>query len=188
MDIALSDEKSIRAILAFWFDDISPEIWFKKDSLFDRLVMQKFGRSVEQALAGQLDKWAQQKDGRLALILLLDQMTRNIYRSTPKAFAGDEIACALSLRSAADGTIESETDMHKRKFFLMPMMHSEELEIQKQSLPLFKALTSDNTHEYAVRHHDIIKRFGRFPHRNEILKRPSSEEEVAFLAHSSSSF
>ena len=92
-----SDEKSITAILSFWFDEISPEAWFKKDSLFDGLLMQNFGRLVEQALAGQLDKWAQQKDGRLALILLLDQMARNIYRDTPKAFAGDEIACALSL-------------------------------------------------------------------------------------------
>ena len=188
MDSSASDEKSITAILTFWFEETSPEAWFKKDTLFDGILMQKFGRIVEQALAGQLDKWAQQKDGRLALILLLDQMTRNIYRNTPKAFAGDEIACALSLRSSTDGTVEAETDIHKRQFFLMPMMHSEDLAIQKQSLPLFKALTSGNTYNYAVRHHDIIERFGRFPHRNEILKRPSSEEETAFLAQPGSSF
>ena len=93
--------------------------------------MQQFGRTLEQALAGQLDKWAQNKDGRLALILLLDQMTRNIFRNTPKAFSGDEIACALSLRSVADGFLKTEKNLHKRQFFLMPMMHSEDLEIQK---------------------------------------------------------
>ena len=188
MSSALSDEKSITAILTFWFEEISPEVWFKKDASFDSLLMQKFGRLVERALAGQLDRWAHRKDGRLALILLLDQITRNIYRNTPKAFAGDEIACALSLRSSLDGTIEAETDMQKRQFFLMPMMHSENLEIQKQSLPLFKALTSDNTYGYAVRHHDVIARFGRFPHRNDILKRPSSEEEMAFMNQPNSSF
>ena len=188
MDSALSDEKSIRAILAFWFEEIAPETWFKKDALFDDMLMRKFGKIIEQALAGQLDRWAQHKEGRLALILLLDQMTRNIFRDTPKAFSGDEIACALSLRSVADGFLERERNMHKRQFFLMPMMHSEDLEIQKQSLPLFKNLTSENAYDYAVRHHNIIERFGRFPHRNQILNRPSSEEEVTFLAQPNSSF
>ena len=184
----LNDEKSIQAILVFWFKEISPESWFKKDALFDAMLTQQFGRNIEQALAGQLDKWAQNKDGRLALILLLDQMTRNIFRNTPKAYCGDEIACALSLRSVADGFLETEKNVHKRQFFLMPMMHSEDLDIQKQSLPLFKALTSENTYDYAIRHHDIIERFGRFPHRNHILNRPSSNEELEFLTQQSSSF
>ena len=188
MGSALSDEKSIHSILAFWFEEISPESWFKKDPFFDDLLMQKYGQIIEQALAGQLDKWAKKKDGRLALILLLDQMTRNIFRNTPKSFSGDEIACALSLRSVTDGFLEAENNVHKRQFFLMPMMHSEDLEIQKQSLPLFKTLTSENTYDYAVRHHDIIKRFGRFPHRNQILNRPSSKEELAFLTQHGSSF
>ena len=184
----LTDVKSIQAILVFWFEEISPESWFKKDPLFDDMLTKKFGRMIKQALAGQLDKWAQNKDGRLALILLLDQMTRNIFRNTPKAFSGDEIACALSLRSVADGFLETEKNLHKRQFFLMPMMHSEDLEIQKISLPLFKALTSENTYNYAIRHHDIIERFGRFPHRNHILNRPSSNEELAFLTQQDSSF
>ena len=184
----LSNEKSIHSILVFWFEEISPESWFKKDALLDEVLMQQFGRTIEQALAGQLDKWAQHKDGRLALILLLDQMTRSIFRNTPKAFSGDEIACALSLRSVADGFLETEKNVYKRQFFLMPMMHSEELEIQKQSLPLFKALTSEHTYDFAVRHHDIIERFGRFPQRNQILNRPSSDEELAFLTQQGSSF
>ena len=132
MDTTLSNEKSISAILAFWFEEISPESWFKKDPLFDDMLKQKFDRIIEKAVAGQLDKWAQNKNGRLALILLLDQMTRNIFRNTPKAFSGDEIACALSLRSVADGFLETERNMHKRQFFLMPMMHSEDLKIQKK--------------------------------------------------------
>ena len=184
----LNDEKSIKAILDFWFKEISPESWFKKDPLFDAMLTQQFGRNIEQALVGQLDKWAQNKDGRLALILLLDQMTRNIFRNTPKAFSGDDIACALSLRSVADGFLETEENMHKRQFFLMPMMHSEDLDIQKQALPLFKDLTSQNTYDYAIRHHDIIERFGRFPHRNQILNRPSSNEELEFLTQQGSSF
>ena len=184
----LSHEKSIQSILDFWFEEISPEFWFKKDEFFDNMLTQKFGGMIDQALAGQLDKWAKNKDGRLSLILLLDQMTRNIFRNTPKAFSGDEIACALSLRSVADGFLKTEKNVHKRQFFLMPMMHSEDLKIQKQSLPLFKALTSENTYNYAIRHHDIIERFGRFPHRNEVLNRPSSTEELAFLSQRDSSF
>ena len=184
----LADEKSLQAILVFWFEEISPESWFKTDPLFDNVLTQKFGRMIKQALAGQLDKWAQNKDGRLALILLLDQMTRNIFRNTPKAFSGDEIACALSLRSVSDGFLEMEKNLHKRQFFLMPMMHSEDLEIQKKSLPLFKALTSENAYDYAIRNHDIIERFGRFPHRNHILNRPASNEELEFLTQQGSSF
>ena len=184
----LANKKSIHAILVFWFEEISPESWFKKDASFGDILKQQFGRTLGQALAGQLDKWAQNKDGRLALILLLDQMTRNIFRDTPKAFSGDEIACALSLRSVADGFLEIEKNLHKRQFFLMPMMNSEDLEIQKKSLPLFKALTSENTYDYAIRNHNIIERFGRFPHRNHILNRPSSNEELEFLAQQASSF
>ena len=184
----LSNEKSIHAILIFWFEEISPESWFKKDALFDSMLMQQFGRTLEQALAGQLDKWAQKKDGRLALILLLDQMTRNIFRNTPKAFSGDEIACALSLRSVADGFLETEKNLHKRQFFLMPMMHSEDIAIQEKSLPLFSTHTSARTYDYAVRHRDIVARFGHFPHRNAILGRPSSAEEIAFLTEPNSSF
>ena len=110
----LSNEKSIQAILVFWFEEISPESWFKKEPLFDDMLKQKFGRIMEKALAGQLDKWAQNKNGRLALILLLDQITRNIFRNTPKAFSGDDIACALSLKSVADGFLETEKNIDRK--------------------------------------------------------------------------
>lgn len=188
MSSAQPSEKKISDILTFWFEEISPESWFKKDAAFDEMLKQRFGALVDQALAGQLDKWAETADGRLALILLLDQMTRNIFRDTPKAFAGDEIACALSLRSVAEGLVDKEADVNKRHFLLMPMMHSEDLQIQKQSLPLFKSFTKDMTYDYAVKHHDIVERFGRFPHRNSILGRPSTNEEVEFLKQPGSSF
>lgn len=183
-----SDKDVISGILNFWFEEISPEFWFKKDIAFDNQLKQQFGPLVEQALAGQLDKWADHSEGRLALILLLDQMTRNIYRDTPKAFAGDDMACALSLRSVADGYLETEVDIDKRHFLLMPMMHSEDIHIQKQSLPLFKTFTKPMTYDYAVKHHDIVERFDRFPHRNSILGRPSTEEENEFLKQPGSSF
>ena len=188
MTLTSIDENHINRVLSFWFEEITPENWFTKSTDFDKRLATQFETLVLQALNGQLDRWAGGSDGCLALILLLDQMTRNIYRDTPKAFAGDEIACALSLRAAADKKIEAESHEAKRQFFLMPMMHSEDLNIQKQSLPLFKALTSENTYDYAVKHHDIIERFGRFPHRNHILNRPSSNEELAFLTQQGSSF
>lgn len=188
MSSAHSDKEIISGILKFWFEDISPESWFKKDIAFDDQLKQRFGSLVEQALAGQLDKWADHGEGRLALILLLDQMTRNIYRDTPKAFAGDDMACALSMRSVAEGHLEAEDDINKRHFLLMPMMHSEDIHIQKQSLPLFKTFTMPMTYDYAVKHHDIVERFDRFPHRNSILGRPSTDEESEFLKQPGSSF
>jgi uncharacterized protein (DUF924 family) len=188
MTLTSTDENHINSVLSFWFEEITPENWFTKSADFDKRLETQFEKLVLQALNGQLDRWAGNSDGCLALILLLDQMTRNIYRETPKAFAGDEIACALSLRAAADKKIEAESYEAKRQFFLMPMMHSEDIAIQDASLPLFKAHTSERTYDYAIRHRDIVARFGRFPHRNAILGRPSSDEEIIFLKEPKSSF
>jgi len=184
-----TDNRKLAAqTLSFWFEEISAELWFKKDDAFDSLLAERFGRLVEQALAGQLDSWAGAAEGRLALILLLDQMTRNIYRGRPAAFAGDDMALALSVRAEKEGMIAAEPQVERRQFFLMPMMHSEDIQIQKTSLPLFRAHTTERTYDYAVRHHDIIARFGRFPHRNAVLGRPSSQEELDFLTGPNSSF
>jgi uncharacterized protein (DUF924 family) len=174
-------------VLAFWFEEIQPESWFRKDPSFDTLVDARFGQAVAQALAGKLDHWADDARGCLALILLLDQFTRNIYRDTPRAFSGDEMALALSLRCVERGYIDHPL-MAWRQFMLMPMMHSEDITIQDRSLPLFKAHTGDMTYDYAVRHRDIVARFGRFPHRNHILGRPNSDDETAFLTEPGSSF
>ena len=188
MTITTSDKRQIQQILSFWFEEITPEHWFTKSDDFDQLLRDQFEGLVIQGLNGQLDRWAAEKQGCLALVLLLDQMTRNIYRDTPKAFAGDEIALALSLRAVAQKWVEEEEIEAKRQFFLMPMMHSEDIDIQEKSLPLFSAHTSEHTYNYAARHRDIVARFGHFPHRNAILGRPSSAEEIAFLAEPNSSF
>lgn len=174
-------------ILYFWFEECSPKNWFKKDSDFDAMLKDRFGVTVERGLAGQLDDWAATQDSCLALILLLDQMTRNIYRDTPRAFAGDEVALALSLKMVEMNWLDTENGA-KRQFALMPMMHSEDITIQDASLPLFKTHTLEMVYDYAVRHRDIVARFGRFPHRNAILGRPSTDEEKEFLTQPGSSF
>jgi len=178
---------SISDVLTFWFEDAKPEQWYKKDSAFDEAIRDRFEDTIVAALAGRLDRWADEVEGCLALIILLDQFTRNIYRDTPRAFAGDEMALALSLRCIDRGFINHE-DATWRQFMLMPMMHSEDLAIQDKSIPLFEEFTNPLTHEFAVKHRDIVARFGRFPHRNAILGRPSSDEETEFLTQPGSSF
>lgn len=179
--------RSSSEILEFWFEEVSPEQWYKKDNDFDAALADRFGDTVEAALAGRLDGWADDADGCLALIIVLDQFTRNIYRDTPRAFSGDEMALALSLRCIERGYLE-QAHRHYCQFMLMPMMHSEDIGIQNQSLPLFQKHTNDLTHEYAVKHRDIIARFNRFPHRNALLGRPSTDEESEFLKMPGSSF
>lgn len=184
----MSSNHQADKVLEFWFSESSPEDWFTKSEEFDEKIKNRFGELVEKALLAQLDSWAAEPNTRLALILLLDQFTRNIYRNTPKAFSGDEMALALTLRGVFEKQLETEESLAKRQFLLMPMMHSEDLAIQDKSLPLFKEYTSDLTYDYAVRHRDIVAQFGRFPHRNVILGRPSSAEETEFLKQPNSSF
>ena len=180
-------EAYIDQILQFWFEEIPPKDWFTKNPDFDERLRQTFGDLVEDAIGARLDSWAKTKEGRLALILLLDQMTRNIYRDTPKAFAGDEMALAMSLRAVHDGFLE-DGQSKENQFFLMPMMHCELIDIQEQSIPLFERYTIDEVAEFAKKHRDIVARFGHFPHRNAILGRPSTAEEIAFLEEPGSSF
>ena len=174
-------------VLDFWFVETSPISWFKKDVSFDALLEQRFTKDVSNALAGRLDHWANNADGCLALIILLDQFTRNIFRKSARAFSGDEMALAISLRCIDRGYLDvvNEPSCH---FMLMPMMHSEDSEIQKAALPLFKKYTSNLTHDFATKHHDIIIQFGRFPHRNKVLGRPDTPEEDIFLTQPKSSF
>ena len=174
-------------IITFWFEEISPEQWFKKDKKFDAMLLERAGTTVIKALNGQLDRWSKTSAGSVSLVILLDQFTRNIFRDTPKAFSGDEMAFVLSQKS-----INSEwfanLCMAYKQFLLMPMMHSEDISIQEKSLPLFKQHTNKRTYEFAVKHRDIVAKFGRFPHRNQIINRPNTEEELIFLNQSGSSF
>ena len=174
-------------IITFWFEEISPEQWFKKDKKFDAMLLERAGTTVIKALNGQLDRWSKTSTGSVSLVILLDQFTRNIFRDTPKAFSGDEMALVLSQKSINSKWF-SELSMMYKQFLLMPMMHSEDISIQEKSLPLFKQHANNRTYEFAVKHRDIIAKFGRFPHRNLILSRPSTEEELMFLNEPGSSF
>ena len=183
MEKTLSDTD----ILNFWYVETTPELWFKKDDDFDAAIQNRFGKAVTDALAGRLDYWANDADGCLALILILDQFTRNMFRHSAQAFSGDEMALALSLRCVERKYLDADEPSYCQ-FMLMPMMHSEDIGIQDMSLPLFEKYTSKLTYEYAMKHRDIIARFGRFPHRNAMLGRPSSIDEDQFLTQPGSSF
>ena len=179
--------KKIKDIVDFWFVECSPDQWFRKDSKFDKKLEQLFSETLEMALGGNLERWSSSKTGCLALILLLDQFSRNIFRGTPRAFAGDKEALRLSFKCKRNGYLKNE-NLHISHFMLLPMMHSEEISVQDLSLTLFKSLNDKKIYDYALRHREIIKRFGRFPHRNSILGRKSTAEEIEFLNHAGSTF
>ena len=174
-------------ILNFWFKECKPEQWFKKNEDFDQMIENRFSIAIENAIAGNLGNWEESETGCLALIILLDQFTRNVFRDTPRAFAGDKRALALS-QLCCDKDYLTNPDVQRRQFMLMPMMHSENLAVQDAALPLFKKYASGKDYEYAEKHRDIIARFGRFPHRNVILGRKSTNEELEFLKQPGSSF
>lgn len=166
------------AVLAFW-REAGPSRWFRKDEEFDRDFRARFLAAHEAAARGELDAWGAMPEGALALCILLDQFPRNSFRGTPRMFATD--ATALSIANAAlDSGFDDAVDADLRAFFYMPLMHSEDLADQERCVQLTQGLTSDN-HRFAAMHRDIIRRFGRFPHRNEVLGRASTPEELQFL-------
>ena len=175
-------------VLAFWFSETLPHQWFGKDLAFDALVGERFLGLTRQAIAGELDAWSAEPTGALALVLLLDQFPRQIWRDTAKAFAGDRQALAESLRAVERGWLEAEPEQARRQFWLMPLMHAEDLAVQEAALPLFERFSESRTADFARRHMDVIARFGRFPHRNALLGRVSSAEELAFLQTPGSRF
>ena len=175
-------------VLAFWFSETQPRQWFAKDPAFDALVGERFLAMTRAAIRGALSPWGEAPASALALVLLLDQFPRHIWRDTAMAFAGDPQALALSLRAVELGWLEAEPEPPRRQFWLMPLMHSEDLAVQEQSLPLFEQFSDPRTADFARRHRDVIARFGRFPHRNEALGRLSSAEELTFLQTPGSRF
>jgi uncharacterized protein (DUF924 family) len=186
------------AILDFWFGPPgSPErgadrdVWFRKDTAFDDAVRQRFGDAVNIAVAGGFGEWCTSAGGALARVLLLDQFTRNIFRDTPRAFAGDARALATAEDAIARG-LDRELEPHGRWFLYMPFEHAEEVAAQRRSLELFGALGEDMNDpsplEWAQKHADVIFRFGRFPHRNAILGRESTPDELEFLTQQGSRF
>ena len=193
-------------VLEFWFgnagDDTAiaqaqQKLWWSKNETVDADIRRRFGDLVESAAIGRFDQWAQDARGRLALILLFDQFPRNMYRDTPRAFAYDNLARELALAGITAGTDRTLRAI-ERVFFYLPLEHSESADLQERCVALFTALAAGVPEadrktfrgyvDYAVRHRDVIHRFGRFPHRNHILGRASTPEETAFLKQPGSSF
>jgi uncharacterized protein (DUF924 family) len=184
-------------ILQFWFGEPGSAdylrqrpLWFTKSDETDRAIAERFGATVEAALLGQHDDWAATPRGALALVIALDQFTRNIFRGTPRAFAGDARALALSTR-LVDTARDLALAPAERWFVYMPFEHSERLLDQYESVRLFERLAADGLEaplDWARRHFDVIRQFGRFPHRNAILGRTSTPEEVEFLKQPGSGF
>ncbi|MEH6671779.1 DUF924 family protein [Halopseudomonas sp.] len=174
-------------IIAFWFDELEPSQWWKVDTELDRRIARRFGAVHGQATRGELAHWRDSPAGRLAEVLVLDQFSRNIWRNTPKAFAQDAMALVLAqeaVRTQADRAV----DIHQRRFFYMPHMHSESAEIHRQAIELFDQPGLEDNLRFELLHRDIIQRFGRYPHRNAILGRPSTQAELEFLQQPGSSF
>jgi len=187
-----------RDVVDFWFGaEGSPERgrprpeWFRKDPAFDAAIRARFGDAVEAALAGAFADWDAAPDRALARVLLLDQFTRNIFRDTPRAFAGDAQALVAAEAAVARG-FDRALDPLQRWFLYLPYEHAEDAAMQRRSLALFEALARETGNaeplEWARRHADVIFRFGRYPHRNEVLGRASTPEEVAFLREPGSRF
>jgi len=176
----MTEEPTAQSVLAFWFSESAQKHWFRSSQEFDRELEQRFGALHRQACDGKLDQWAETAEGALALVILLDQCSRNFNRGNGAAFANDAHARRI-VRDAITRGFDQQLKDWRRGFLYMPLMHSESLEDQDDSVRLFAESGLDNT-RYALQHRDIIRHFGRFPHRNEILGRTSTPEEIAYLA------
>jgi len=184
-------------VLDFWFSTPGEagygkprELWFRKSQETDDTIRVRFGADVAAAIAGERDHWAGTSRATLALILLLDQFTRNIYRDTPRAFAGDPRAFALASAMVQQGDDRQLAPL-ERCFGYLPFEHSESLAAQQESIRLYGQLAAEGHPDllvWAQKHFEIVARFGRFPHRNAILGRLSSPEEIAFLQQPGSRF
>lgn len=166
-------------VVEFW-RSIGPSRWYARDEQLDREIAERFGALHQAAAAGELDDWAQDAEGALALLLLLDQFSRNMFRGTPRAFAQDERALRIAHKAIGMG-LDQEIEPDLRQFFYLPLMHSESLADQALCVRMSHALPGQAPLPYAIEHEQIIRRFGRFPHRNPLLGRFTSPAERAFL-------
>jgi uncharacterized protein (DUF924 family) len=174
-------------ILTFWFEELTAKQHFVKDAALDETIRSRFGATLEAAARCELFAWRAAPEGRLAEIVVLDQFSRNMYRDTPRAFAQDALALALAQELVASGQ-DASLPTAQRVFAYMPYMHSESALVHTQAAVLFSQPGMEDNLNFERRHQAIIDRFGRFPHRNAILRRPSSAEELAFLREPGSSF
>ncbi len=208
MDATITDDDQIRIdrILAFWFKahelsapqiDGRMDIWFGEDPVFDHEIAKEFADDVEEASTGRLDHWAHKPHGRLALILLLDQFRRNIYRNSAEAFALDKAALKLCVEGAMEKKDAGLTPI-QRVFYYMPLQHAESRKVQAKSVQIYRRLadavsptyreTFETIAQFAELHRDIVERYGRFPHRNRLLNRKNTPDEAEFLAGDAPTF
>ncbi|CUA99026.1 DUF924 family protein [Thiomonas bhubaneswarensis] len=174
-------------VLHFWFTESQPEQWFRVDPAFDALIRRRFSALHERASRCELWEWRSAPEGRLAEIIVIDQFSRNMFRGTPAAFATDPLALALAQEAVACGADRTLEPSH-RAFLYMPYMHSESRAVQVEAERLFRENGRPINYSFALRHKAIIDRFGRYPHRNAILGRVSTDEELEFLRQPGSSF
>ena len=208
MDATITDvdQARIDAVISFWFQEkelTAPQIdgrmdvWFGEDAVFDQQIQSEFSGDIEEASEGKLDHWAHTPRGRLALILLLDQFRRNIYRGTAEAYAEDKRALKLCVEGAMEKKDKGLSPI-QRAFFYMPLQHAESRKVQAKSVAIFSRLaeavsptyaeTFMTIAQFAELHRDIVEQFGRFPHRNVVLNRANTPEEEEYLASDGPSF
>lgn len=167
-------------VLEFWFETLTPEQWWVKNEDVDAEITSKFGSLYVQVSAEVPQDWLETPEGCLAAIIVLDQFPRNMFRNDARSYESDAKALALASETVSKGW-DMKPEPHWRQFLYMPYQHSEELEVQIKSVELFEALGNEDNLDFAIKHKDIVERFGRFPHRNEMLGRESTPEEIEFL-------
>ncbi|MDB5510969.1 MAG: hypothetical protein JWR08_452 [Enterovirga sp.] len=175
----MAQDTTPEAVVAFW-QEAGPGAWFTKSTAFDALCRSRFLPAYEAAARGELSSWERDATGALALLILLDQMPRNMFRGQPRTWATDPLALAAAERAVARG-FDLEVPEALRGFFYLPFMHAEDMAAQERSVALYEERGSADSLTWARHHRDIVARFGRFPHRNAVLGRVSTPEELAFL-------
>jgi uncharacterized protein (DUF924 family) len=169
---------SPETVLAFW-REAGPDKWFTRDDAFDADIREKFHSTYEAAAAGKLSAWEATAEGALALAIVLDQFPRNMFRGEARCYTADLLARQVANRALKRG-YDQDVPEEDRRFFFLPFMHSEDMDDQKRCVALYRE-AGDEDLKYAERHADIIRRFGRFPHRNAVLGRTATPEEQAYL-------
>ncbi len=178
---------SYNEIINFWFKEADKSNWFAKNDEFDQLLISKYSEIHSKAIKCELYQWRDNPKGRLAEIIILDQFSRNMFRDSPLSFAYDSLALALS-QEAIMLKVDKELTKIERSFLYMPFMHSESLKIHEIAIDLYKKNDIESNLQYEIKHKEIISKFGRYPHRNKILNRKSTKEELLFLTLPNSSF
>lgn len=186
MSLALAP--AAETVLDFWYSELKPADWFRKSDALDEQIRARFGAVHARACQGELWEWRTSARGRLAEVIVLDQFSRNLYRDDPRAWAADPMALVLAQEAVAGGHDQALETPMERCFLYMPYMHSESSLVHEQAVVLFDQPGLEDNLGYEYKHKAIVDRFGRYPHRNAILDRESTPEELAFLQQPGSSF